>query len=103
MLDVERLWRTIPVGEDNAAGATEIWMGYDLGARSTLHFQLNRLTAEGRSRRKTAPYRTAAKCICIIGQRSNGRLPGACASQRVGGKERTLGDIGCLGGDQRHV
>lgn len=55
MPDLERLWTTIPVSEDSAVGATEIWMRYDLGARATMHHKLNRLTAEGRIKRITRP------------------------------------------------
>ncbi|MBR1192046.1 hypothetical protein JQ634_03750 [Bradyrhizobium sp. AUGA SZCCT0240] len=55
MADLERLWTTIPVSEDSAEGATEIWMRYDLGARATTHHKLNRLTAEGRIKRITRP------------------------------------------------
>ena len=51
MSDVERLWTTIPVSEDKAESATEIWRRYDLWARSSLHHKLNRLAAEGRIKR----------------------------------------------------
>jgi hypothetical protein len=71
MPDVERLWTAIPVNEDKAEGATEIWRRYDLGARSSLHHKLNRLAAEGRIKRISRPMRTAAKCICIIEQRND--------------------------------
>jgi hypothetical protein len=37
MPDVERFWTAIPVGEDKAEGATEIWRRYDLGSRTTMH------------------------------------------------------------------
>jgi len=55
MLDLERLWAAIPVGEENADGASEIWRRYDLGARATIHQNLNRLTAEGRIKRTSRP------------------------------------------------
>jgi hypothetical protein len=51
MADLKRLWTTIPVSEDKAEGATEIWKRYDLGARVTTHHNLNRLAAEGRIKR----------------------------------------------------
>jgi hypothetical protein len=40
MLDLERLWAAIPVGEENADGASEIWRRYDLGTRATIHQNL---------------------------------------------------------------
>ena len=55
MPEFERLWTIIPISEDRAEGATEIWVRYDLGARATMHHKLNRLTAEGRIKRITRP------------------------------------------------
>jgi predicted transcriptional regulator len=52
MSDLERF---VPVGEDSAAPAAEIWRHYDLGARTTVRSKLNRLTAEGRIMRKSRP------------------------------------------------
>jgi predicted transcriptional regulator len=55
MPDAERLWTAIPVGEDKAEGATEIWRRYELGAQASMRQMLNQLTAEGRIKRKTRP------------------------------------------------
>jgi hypothetical protein len=53
MPDAERLWTAIPVGEDRAQTAAEIWRRYDLGAHASMRQWLNQLTAEGRIKRKT--------------------------------------------------
>ena len=55
MPDAERLWKAIPVGEDKAEGATEIWRRYDLESRGRMHQKLNRLTAEGHIKRISRP------------------------------------------------
>jgi hypothetical protein len=55
MHDLERLWAAVPVGEDNAEGATVIWKRHDLGARSRVQYLLNQLTAEGRIQRQSHP------------------------------------------------
>ena len=55
MPDAERLWTAIPVGEDSAETAAEIWRRYDLGARDSMRQMLNQLTAEGRIKRKARP------------------------------------------------
>jgi predicted transcriptional regulator len=52
---VQRLWKAIPVGQDRAESATEIWRRYDLGARSSLQHKLNRLAAEGNIKRISRP------------------------------------------------
>ena len=55
MPDAERLWTAIPLGEDRAEAAAEIWRRYDLGAQSSMRQMLNQLTAEGRIKRKLRP------------------------------------------------
>jgi predicted transcriptional regulator len=61
MPDAERLWTAIPVGEDRAETAAEIWRRYDLGARDSMRQMLNQLTAEGRIKRKARPTPSGAK------------------------------------------
>ena len=55
MPDAERLWTAIPVGVEKAESATEIWRRYALGSRTTMHQNLNRLTAEGHIKRISRP------------------------------------------------
>ena len=55
MPDAERLWTAIPLGEDRAEAAAEIWRRYDLGAKASMRQMLNQLTAEGRIKRKLRP------------------------------------------------
>jgi predicted transcriptional regulator len=55
MHDLEQLCAAIPVGEENAEGASEIWKCYDLGARSSVQYLLNQLTGNGRIKRKPGP------------------------------------------------
>jgi len=55
MPDAERLWKAIPVGQDKAESATEIWRRYDLGARSSLQHKLIRMAAEGCIKRISRP------------------------------------------------
>ena len=61
MPDIERLWTAIPVGEDRAETAAEIWRRYDLGAPSSVRQRLNQLAAEGRIKRKVRPMPSGAK------------------------------------------
>ena len=61
MHDLERLCAAVPIGENNAEGATAIWMRYDLGARGTVQHRLNRLSVEGRIMRKSRPLRSGLK------------------------------------------
>jgi predicted transcriptional regulator len=61
MPDVERLWTAIPVGEEKAESATEIWRRYDLGARSSLQHNLIRLAAEGCIKRISRPLPQGSK------------------------------------------
>jgi len=44
MPDAERLRKAIPVGEDRAEAAAEIWRRYDLGALASMRQMLNQLT-----------------------------------------------------------
>ena len=55
MPDAERLWKAIPVGEERAEAAVEIWRRYDLGAQGSMRRMLNQLTAEGRIKRRARP------------------------------------------------
>jgi hypothetical protein len=71
MTDVERFWTAIPVGEDKADGATEIWRRYDLGSRSSLHQKLNQLTAEGRIKRISRPMPQGGEVHLYYRQRND--------------------------------
>ena len=55
MPDIERLWIAIPIGEDRAEAAAEIWRRYDLGARETMRLYLSQLATEGLIKRKSSP------------------------------------------------
>ena len=61
MPDAEQLWKAIPVGEERAEAAAEIWRRYDLGALGSSRRMLNQLTVEGRIKRKTRPMPNGAK------------------------------------------
>ena len=51
----DALRKAIPVGEDRAEAAAEIWRRYDLGALASMRQMLNQLTAEGHIKRKLRP------------------------------------------------
>jgi hypothetical protein len=46
--DLNRLWRFVPIGEDNAAPASIIWRRFDMYARSTVKHQLSWMAGAGR-------------------------------------------------------
>jgi predicted transcriptional regulator len=53
--DFEQLWNAIPVGEDNAEPAGQIWRRLDMWARSTIQHKLFSLAEAGKINRKSRP------------------------------------------------
>jgi predicted transcriptional regulator len=49
--EMDKLWNVVPVGEANAAAASEIWKRLDMWARSTVQHNLSSMAEAGRIRR----------------------------------------------------
>jgi predicted transcriptional regulator len=56
-LDMDKLWNVVPVGEVNAAAASEIWKRLDMWARSTVQHKLSLMVEAGRIHRISRPMR----------------------------------------------
>lgn len=52
-----KLWNVVPVGEVNAAPASEIWRRLDMWARSTVQHKLSLMAEAGRIHRISRPMR----------------------------------------------
>jgi predicted transcriptional regulator len=57
----KKLWDAIPVGEENAAPAIEIWRRLDMLARPTIQHKLCSLAEEGKIDRKSRPLPTGGE------------------------------------------
>jgi predicted transcriptional regulator len=51
--DIEKLLRVVPVGEESAETALQIWQRFGLWAPTTIRYKLNHLAAYGRIKRKS--------------------------------------------------